>query len=70
MNTLVDSDGDGLIDLAENVPPGIDTDSEKGGIADAVEIGRYWNDSIDSNDGFSNYCPNRLPCDLVLSCRR
>lgn len=61
VNALVDSDADGLIDLAENVPLGVDTDndstpdyldadSDNDGIPDAVEIGRYWDEPIDSND--------------------
>lgn len=61
VNSLADSDGDGLIDLAENVPPGVDTDndgapdyldndSDSDGVPDAVEIGRYWDNPIDSDD--------------------
>jgi hypothetical protein len=61
VDALADSDNDGLIDLAENVPAGIDTDndgipdyldtdSDNDGVPDAVEIGRYWDDPIDSNN--------------------
>ena len=64
---LPDSDGDGLIDAAENVPAGIntdldgtpdylDTDSDNDGVSDALEIGRYWDDPIDSNqDGTPDF---------------
>lgn len=64
---LPDSDGDGLIDAAENVPPGIDTDrdgtpdyldtdSDNDGVPDAVELGRYWDDPIDGNsDGTPDF---------------
>jgi hypothetical protein len=67
VNALADSDGDGLIDLAENVPAGVDTDndatpdyldtdSDNDGMSDAVEIGRYWDDPIDSNsDGTPDF---------------
>ena len=67
VSALADSDGDGLIDLAENVPAGVDTDndgtpdyletdSDNDGISDAVEIGRYWDDPIDSNgDGTPDF---------------
>jgi hypothetical protein len=67
VNALADSDGDGLIDLAENIPSAInsdndgtpdylDTDSDNDDVSDAVEIGRYWDDPIDSNgDGTPDF---------------
>lgn len=67
VNNLADSDGDGLVDLAENVPSGLntdndalpdylDTDSDNDGVTDALEIGRYWDDLIDSNqDGTPDF---------------
>lgn len=74
VNALADSDADGLIDLAENVPAGVDTDndgtpdyldtdSDNDGISDAVELGMYWDDPIDSNtDGTPDFRdPTRSP---------
>lgn len=67
VNALADSDADGLIDLAENVPAGVDTDldgtpdyldtdSDNDSISDAVELGLYWDDPIDSNsDGTPDF---------------
>ena len=67
VNALADSDGDGLIDLAENTPLGVssdndatpdylDADSDNDGISDADELGRYWDDPIDSNgDGTPDF---------------
>jgi hypothetical protein len=67
VNALLDGDGDGLIDLAENIPSGVDsdndgtpdyldTDSDNDGLPDAVELGRYWDDPIDSNsDGTPDF---------------
>ncbi len=64
---LPDSDGDRLVDLAENAPAVLDsdgdgtpdyldTDSDNDGTSDTTELGRYWDQPLDSNaDGTPDY---------------
>ncbi len=66
VTALPDSDGDGLIDAAENSPPGIDTDldgtpdyldsdSDNDGVSDADEIGRFWDAPIQTGSGLADF---------------